>query len=225
MSPVSSIFAEQPKVKAADKIRPEPAQGMMAKERLLAAALELFTAKGYAATPVREIVAAAGMSKPALYYYFGSKEGIYLELMQNTYVIFREQTALLTAYRGTARERIIHFCTGIFDSFLEHIGVARIIYSFFFGPPQNAPSFPHEKFFDEMLEIIRGIVGEGIASGELQRVDEWDATWALISGLNSVMEEQFCHTPPRIDRDGLVRMLNLVFNGIDKEVRRKGAQT
>jgi TetR/AcrR family transcriptional regulator len=207
-------------VKRADKKLREPEQGMMAKERLLVEALKLFTAKGYAATPVREIVAAAGVSKPALYYYFGSKEGIYLELMQNTYVIFREQTCVLTAYTGTARERIIHFCTGIFDTFLDHIEVARIIYSIYFGPHQEAPSFPHENFFNEMLEIINGMVREGIAAGELQRVDEWDATWVIISGLNSVMEEQFCHTPPRIDKNGLIRMLNLILNGISMGERK-----
>ena len=201
-------------MKTADKKLLEPEQGMMAKERLLTAALKLFTAKGYAAAPVREIVAAAGVSKPALYYYFGSKEGIYLELMQNTYVIFREQTALFTAHRGSARERIIHFCTGMFDCFLVHIDVARLIYSIYFGPPQGAPHFPHERFFDEMLDIIRRMVREGIAGGELQRIDESDAAWSIISGLNSVMEEQLCRTSPRIDRDGLIRMLNLIFNGI-----------
>jgi TetR/AcrR family transcriptional regulator len=197
-----------------DKKLREPEQGMMARERLLTAALKLFTAKGYAAAPVREIVAAAGVSKPALYYYFGSKEGIYLELMQNTYVIFRERTALLTTYPGNARERIIHFCTGMFDCFLDHIEVARIIYSIYFGPPQGAPPFPHERFFDEMLDIIRMMVREGIDGGELQRIDESDAAWSIISGLNSVMEEQLCRTSPRIDRDGLIRMLNLIFNGI-----------
>jgi TetR/AcrR family transcriptional regulator len=201
-------------VKTADKKLREPEQGMVAKERLLTAALKLFTAKGYAAAPVREIVAVAGVSKPALYYYFGSKEGIYLELMQHTYVIFREQTALYTAQQGSARERIIHFCTGMFDCFLVHIDVARLIYSIYFGPPQGAPPFPHERFFDEMLDIIRGMVREGIDGGELQRIDESDAAWSIISGLNSVMEEQLCRTSPRIDRDGLVRMLNLIFNGI-----------
>jgi TetR/AcrR family transcriptional regulator len=193
-------------VKTADKKLREPEQGMVAKERLLTAALKLFTAKGYAAAPVREIVAAAGVSKPALYYYFSSKEGIYLELMQNTYVIFREQTALFTAHQGSARERIIHFCTGMFDCFLVHIDVARLIYSIYFGPPQGAPPFPHD--------IIRMMVREGIDGGELQRIDESDAAWSIISGLNSVMEEQLCRTSPRIDRDGLMRMLNLIFNGI-----------
>lgn len=197
-----------------DKIRQQPEQGIMVRERLLSSALNLFAARGYASTTVREIVAAAGVSKPALYYYFGSKEGIYLELMRNTYAVFIERSALLQTHEGTARERIINFCIGIFDGFLEHIDVARIIYSIYFGPPQEAPSFPHEKFFDGMLEIINRMVQEGIATGELKMVNEWDTTWALISALNSAMEEQFCHTPPRIDRDMLARILDLVFNGI-----------
>ena len=93
----------------------QPEQGIIARDRLLTAALELFTAKGYAATTVREIVAAAGVSKPALYYYFGNKEGIYLTLMQNTYDTFRELTSFLTAHPGSTRERLIHFCTGVFE--------------------------------------------------------------------------------------------------------------
>src|SRR5438874_3260915 len=39
-------------------------------------AARLFAAKGYDATPVREIVEAAGVTKPTLYYHFGSKEGL-----------------------------------------------------------------------------------------------------------------------------------------------------
>jgi TetR/AcrR family transcriptional regulator len=197
-----------------DKTRRQPEQGVMVRERLLSSALDLFAARGYAATTVREIVAAAGVSKPVLYYYFGSKEGIYLELMRNTYATFMELATILKSFRGTARERVIHFCTGIFDGVLEHMGAAKIIYSIYFGPPQGAPPFPLDSYFNEMLEIIRVMVREGIAGGELRKVDETDAAWAIISALNSSMEEQICHTPPRIERDGLVRMLDLVFNGI-----------
>ncbi len=191
-------------------------QGAIARERLLTAALGLFTVKGYAATTVREIVAAAGVSKPGLYYYFGNKEGIYLALMQNTYDIFKELTSHLTAFRGSTRERIIHFCSGMFDGFLVHMDVVRIIYSIYFGPPQGAPPFPHEIFFDEMLAIIRRMVRDGIDAGELRKVDEADATWVIISGLNSVMEEQLCRDFPRVDREGLVRMLDLILNGFSR---------
>ena len=51
-------------------------------EQLMGAALKLFTRRGYSATTVRELVEAAGATKPVLYYYFGSKEGLFLELMR-----------------------------------------------------------------------------------------------------------------------------------------------
>ena len=40
------------------------------------AAARLFAERGYDATSVREIVEAAGVTKPTLYYHFGSKEGL-----------------------------------------------------------------------------------------------------------------------------------------------------
>src|SRR5215510_9529098 len=39
-------------------------------------AAKLFAERGYDATSVREIVEAAGVAKPTLYYYFRSKEGL-----------------------------------------------------------------------------------------------------------------------------------------------------
>jgi TetR/AcrR family transcriptional regulator len=192
----------------------------MVKARLLSAALELFTSRGYASTTVREIVAAAGVTKPVLYYYFGSKEGIYLALMQETYATFAKRTALLTAHPGTVRERIIHFCTGVLDEFVEQIDVVRLIYAMYFGPPQGAPPFPYEEPFDRMLETIGGLVREGIATGELHDVPEGDVTWVLIAALNTVMEEQLCHTPPRMNRDGLVRILNLIISGLGQGAKK-----
>ncbi|GFE57320.1 TetR/AcrR family transcriptional regulator [Geobacter sp. AOG1] len=189
------------------------------RQRLLAAALDSFTRKGYAATSVREVVAAAGVTKPVLYYYFGSKEGIYLELMNDTYALFAKRLDLLAACQGSVRERLIAFCTGCFDGFVEHVQVVRLIYSIYFGPSQGAPPFPYEEPFDRMLAILAGFVRDGIAAGELVAVDEKDATWAIISCLNTVMEEQLCHTPPRIDRQGLVRILNLILNGFSQGVK------
>jgi AcrR family transcriptional regulator len=189
------------------------------RQRLLAAALDSFTRKGYAATSVREIVTAAGVTKPVLYYYFGSKEGIYLELMNGTYAVFAERLDLLATGQGSARERLISFCTGCFDGFVEHVQVVRLIYSIYFGPSQGAPPFPYEEPFDRMLEILAGFVRDGIAAGELVAVDEKDATWAIISCLNTVMEEQLCHTPPRIDRQGLVRILDLILDGFSQGVK------
>lgn len=46
------------------------------REKILAEALHLFSQKGYDAVGVQEIVEAAGISKPTMYYYFKSKRGL-----------------------------------------------------------------------------------------------------------------------------------------------------
>ena len=51
------------------------------RELLLDAALDLFYAKGYDAVGVQEIVDRAGVTKPTLYYYFGSKIGLLQNLL------------------------------------------------------------------------------------------------------------------------------------------------
>lgn len=52
------------------------AQQATSAERILSTALDLFAIKGYDATAVREICEAAGITKPTLYHFFGSKDGV-----------------------------------------------------------------------------------------------------------------------------------------------------
>ena len=63
------------------------------RQRLMDSAVLLFTNRGYAATSVREIVEMAGVTKPALYYHFESKEGIYLAILEDLVKIADEGIA------------------------------------------------------------------------------------------------------------------------------------
>ena len=58
-------------------------------DRILLSALELFSSKGYDATSVREICEAAGITKPTLYHFYGSKEGVYRALVDGALDDFR----------------------------------------------------------------------------------------------------------------------------------------
>ena len=186
------------------------------RQRLLTVALELFTRKGYATTTVREIVAAAGVSKPVLYYYFKNKEGIYLELMTGTFAIFQGILHGLGETKGPAQGRITRFATMIFDGFVDNLEVMRLIYAIFFGPPQGAPDFPHDQYFTTMLVVVAAMVEEGIAAGEFRQVEKGDVAWTVVSCMHTVMEEQLCHNPPRVDRERLAAMVDLVLDGIVK---------
>lgn len=185
-----------------------------APERLLCAALQLFTSRGFAATSVREIVEAAGVTKPVLYYYFRNKEGIYLAIMEQAWGIFEQQLATVADRSGTARERLIRFCLALFDTVRANLPIVRLIYAIYFGPPQGAPQYNLDQFYERMLKEIEGIVRDGIATGELRPADPTEMCWAVTSGLNTIMEEQLCREEPRIGRDGLERVLNLIIDGL-----------
>ena len=104
------------------------------RERLLKAALTIFNAKGYAATSVREIVAAAGVTKPALYYYFKNKNGIYLELVRRAQELFQKVILLNTPSQETLRNQLKLFALRIFDSVIENKAVACFAITATFSP-------------------------------------------------------------------------------------------
>jgi TetR/AcrR family transcriptional regulator len=189
------------------------------RSRVLAGALKLFNSKGYAATTVREIVAEAGVTKPVLYYYFGNKEGIYLELVSQP---FEKLDALFEGFHsmeGSVAEKLTDLCDTTFQHFCEHLETARMMYSIYYGPHQGAPFFDFEVYHGKLQDTIRQLIEEGISKGEFKKRNAKDAMWAIVGALGIVMEMQLCHHPPQpvLDRDGLHRILNVIFQGILKD--------
>ncbi|MCX5911269.1 MAG: TetR/AcrR family transcriptional regulator [Deltaproteobacteria bacterium] len=185
-----------------------------ARQRLLNSAAELFNSKGYAATTVREIVKAAGVSKPVLYYYFRNKEGIFLELMRATYVKFNALVDTVQSEKGNAREKLGRFIDQSFCLFLEEIKTVRLMYSIYYGPHQGAPFFEFEIYHQKFQEAIRRVVEEGIRRKEFRDENPEDMTWVIIGAFSVVIEVELGHPEVSVGREGLARLLNLIFQGI-----------
>lgn len=71
--------------------------GRSVPERLLGAATRLFAERGYEGTSVQEIVATAGVTKGAMYHYFGSKDDLLYEVYAR---VLRMQTEHLVEIAG-----------------------------------------------------------------------------------------------------------------------------
>jgi TetR/AcrR family transcriptional regulator len=194
-----------------------------ARERLLTAATELFSRKGYSATTTREIVAAAGVTKPVLYYYFRNKEGIYLELIRGAFAKF---DALLDAFRdeqGSVTERLLRLSDQVFSLFMDNIGVARLMYSIYYGPPQGAPFFDFDAFHFKFHDMIQQLLEEGIRRGEFRKENPEEMTWGILGAVNIAMELELCHPERGMGPEGLGHVLALIFHGISaSEGKRKG---
>lgn len=185
-------------------------------ERLLSGATVLFASKGYAATTVREIVERAGVTKPVLYYYFRSKEGIYLALMREPFGKFAALVEEISHEAGSARKRLFRLSLIAYDIFIKNIDAARVMYSIYYGPPQGAPFVDFEAYHRQFREAVLQVLREGMRDGEFRRVNPHDATWAVIGALNVAMEAELCHPPQSLGRDGVRRVLEIVLEGIAK---------
>lgn len=182
--------------------------------RLLNAAIGIFNQKGYAATSVREIVEAAGVTKPALYYYFQSKEGIYLAILEEAH---REFSGCLETCRqatGSVRERLSGLLCTVHALMRENMGVVRLIYAVFYGPPQGAPAFDFERFHTALWNAIRALVSECIARGEIREGDTDVFTLALHGAANVCMEVELAHPEMQLGTETLRKVIDAVFEGL-----------
>ena len=191
------------------------------RKRLMDAAILLFTNRGYAATSVREIVEMAGVTKPALYYHFESKEGIYLAILQDLERIADESIAATRVGEGTAREKLQTFLLGIFRVFETRKAEVRMMNAVFWGPAQGAPPFDFEVFHEKLKAVIAEVVAEGIAAGDLRPADPGDVTLALMGVLSFNMDLTLAHPELGLGQDGLRRTLDLVFEGLAAPVADK----
>ena len=58
---------------------------MSSKEKIISAAIEVFSLKGKHGAHMEEIAREAGVNKAAVYYYFGGKENLYREVLKKIY--------------------------------------------------------------------------------------------------------------------------------------------
>src|SRR5689334_3367338 len=103
-----------------------PKQKIALQEKLLVAARELFSRKGFAATSTREIAAQAGCNLSLISYYFGSKEGLLAALIKAE----MEDGALdflgVLQEPGSAAEQLARFIERAIDHFAEDGEILRI---------------------------------------------------------------------------------------------------
>ncbi|MBB6481442.1 TetR/AcrR family transcriptional regulator [Spirochaeta isovalerica] len=82
------------------------------RERIPDEAASLFAEKGYHAVGIQEIVNRSEITKPTLYHYFGSKEGLYLSCLERDFVpLMKELSALAAGDEDifVKMQKILHF--------------------------------------------------------------------------------------------------------------------
>lgn len=184
------------------------------RERLLEAAVTLFATRGYAATSTREIVAAAGVTKPVLYYYFRSKEGIFRAIFEDAGRVVSDALQAGVETQGTIRERVERLFLVLLGQFERRRTLVRFMNSVIWGPPQETPPCDVSVFLGQLSGALRRLVEEGIASGELRPARPGDVVRTLIALLSFNFDLSLVFPRRAPGRAGLRRDLDLLFRGI-----------
>ena len=186
---------------------------------LLRAGITLFAEKGYAGTSVREIVSMAGVTKPVLYYYFKSKEGLFRAILD--WASTEHEIILSEALRrpGTALERYIYLYQQIYQGLTENRHLFRLINNLFFGPAQGAPSYDIERFHRRMVEVVKDIYFTGLRFGELKETDSEEAAFLVLGVLDFCFHLEYFH-PESMDPERAERLLCLAFRGLERNEKR-----
>lgn len=140
---------------------------------LVAAAIDLFVERGYAATRLDDVAARAGVSKGTLYLYFGSKEELFKAVIREGIVPALEHgESVVSNFEGSTTELL----RWIIHGWWQLIGATR-----FGGIPKlmisEARNFPEVANFYHEAVIVRGrnllgqVLKRGIESGEFRDLD------------------------------------------------------
>lgn len=121
---------------------------------LMQCAKELFYAKGYDAVGVQEIVDRAGITKPTLYYYFGSKQGLLKTLLETHWEELRTLLKdVLDEQRGI-REDLYRLANAYFEFFERDREFYMLLMSLFYSARENEAYQEVKPFIKEFYAAV-----------------------------------------------------------------------
>jgi AcrR family transcriptional regulator len=142
-------------------------------ERTMAGILEVATTefgeKGLAGARIDEIAAATRTSKRMIYYYFGSKEGLYLAVLEDAYRRMRAVESELHLDDLAPEDALRKLVTVTFDHHHQHPGFIRLVMS---ENMQRGQYLARSKTIQAMnvpaIGAIQKLYARGVASGEFR---------------------------------------------------------
>lgn len=159
------------------------------RQQLLTAAAEAFRAKGYEAVSMNDIALLAGADRASLYYYFGSKQEIFTELVRRAVSDNVAYAEGLVAATGSAIQRLRQLIVGLVESYEQHYPYLHLFVQEDVRRLQEGVADAGLRSLGDRYEkAVLIIARDGVRTGELRpSVDATLLTFAILGAVN------WCH--------------------------------
>ncbi len=175
-------------------------------------AAKLFAERGYDATSVREIVEAAGVAKPTLYYYFGSKEGLAQALVTVPLAGLVDRLKGLVATEADPLRCAEMVLEAHYAFCREDPDRARFIYSLLFGPQRSEAAGELEPFKTE-LAVWTDAAVRRLAEARVIVADQLEIFGVAFRGLILASTLDYLYGEKPLGPDLAHRQLRGILNG------------
>lgn len=127
------------------------------RDRIFEAALSLFSERGYNAVGVQDVCEASEITKPTLYYHFGSKRGLLDAIAAERYRVFADAVAASGVYRGDVAATLIALMNTFLDSARNESDFTRLRLALAFSPPASEAHAAFRPYTEELYTHLRGV--------------------------------------------------------------------
>jgi AcrR family transcriptional regulator len=146
-----------------------PSRSADTREKMLEVAETRFAQKGYDGAHLESIASEVGVRKTALYYYFDSKEALYIAVLERMLIQFEETISRVFESDAPMAQQAVHLSDAINDLLAEHPNYSQILIRIFVDRVAVDTV--------RMIPIIERVVGavirfhqRGVAEGTFRRV-------------------------------------------------------
>lgn len=167
------------------------------REKLLEAALDEFTSKGYHKTKISDLCARAGVSTRNFYEKFASKEALLLELHAHINRVAMKRMLPLLDTLGDADA--ITRVTTLVDAFVEAVtSDPRFPRLNYVEAPGVSPAMErqHQDWFARYCDFIEAEANRAAAAGLAPKRDYRLTAIALVGAITGLLREWQAHQPP-----------------------------
>ncbi len=185
--------------------------------RILNAAINIFSQKGYHDTRVDEIVDAAETSKGGVYFHFPSKQDIFLGLVDEFADLLENRISEAIAEEPSGIHRVDAALIACLETFKEYNKLAKIFLVQAVGLGIVFEE-KQQEIHDRFVDIVKNHLDEAVQDGDIPAIDTEIAAYAWMGALNEVVIRWIHTGVPDLDRSlPALRVFLLRSVGVSEE--------
>lgn len=199
--------------------------GAGARDQIRNAAERCFAGGGFCGTSINDIAAATKFTKPTIYYHFGSKLGLFNEILACAHdeCFARMQAAAQKSQRIEAQlEEILG---SLFEFFQDRQDLTRLAFAAAFSAPKDSPRETHAacrktRNFEFFHELVRRGQREGVLDASF---DSRTLAYGIYGALSFHLMANVILPGTKLDRRTAKEVVRLFFQGAAAKPTRRNS--